>query len=197
MARRMAAPADATPKRGKVTKNHNQEPSDVALKSQLKEVRRLKLALNEIADKMRTANGAYRSAIKTAVSCGKHLDLGSKDIVRLMALMDREPEDIDRETTRMNRLAIIMALPIGTQLGLWTTEDSEQTSVASAIEQANQPEEAFDKHEADEQAGYQAFGEKSTLDDNPHETDAHRHHAWERGWKKAEMDLAALEASGV
>lgn len=196
MPRKMPAPQDATKTR-KVTKTHNQEPSDDALKSQLKEVRRLKLALNEISDKMRTANGAYRSAIKTAVSCGKHLDLGAKDITRLMDLMDREPDDIDRETTRMNRLAILMALPIGSQLGLWADDGDKPISVASAIESGKETGEDFDSYEADEQAGYKAFGEKSTLDDNPHETDAKRHHAWERGFNKAEADYAALEASGV
>lgn len=193
MARKMPAPADATPKRGRPPKTHNQEPSDAALKSQLREVRRLKLALNEVSEKMRTANGAYRSAIKTAVACGKHLDLGAKDVTRLMDLMDREPEDIDRETSRMNRLAMLMALPIGSQLGLFA--DSGE-SVADSIEKGAISEE-FDSYEADEQAGYSAFAEGEVLDDNPHESNAPRFHAWERGYNKAAADTKALEDAGA
>lgn len=193
MPRKMPAPADAPKPRGRPPKTHNQESSDTALQSQLREVRRLKLALNEAAEKMRSANGAYRSGIKVAVACGKHLDLGAKDVTRLMDLMDREPEDIDRETARMNRLAKLMNLPLGTQLGLW--EDGG--TVADAIEKdAADKSGDYDPAE-DEEAGYKAFGAKSVRDDNPHDKDAARHHAWERGFMKAEQDFLALERSGV
>jgi hypothetical protein len=194
MPRKMPAPADAPKPRGRPSKTHNQESSDAALQSQLKEVRRLKLTLDEKTAAQRTANGAYRSAIKVAVACGKHLDLAAKDVTGLMDLMDREPEDIDRETNRMNRLAILMALPIGTQLGLWSDEDDKPASVASMIEKGSAPD--YDPT-PDEEAGYLAFGKKSQRDDNPHDTDAHRHHAWERGFMKAEQDFLALERSGV
>jgi hypothetical protein len=136
MAETVAAPAADTPKRGRkaAKPGDNLVASDEALKSQLAETRKLYLAFQAKVDEQRKASGTYRSALKIAVALGKHFDLHASDVTKLMTLMDvDDPEDIDRETRRLNRLCKLAGLPIGAQLGLFD-EDGEPQSVADITE---------------------------------------------------------------
>lgn len=118
-------------RRGHPPKSENAElaQSDEALHSQLREIKLLNDDRLEKAKAASGANARYRSAIKVALKIGASIGLTSEDVVWWVGAEDRDPAEIDAETRRRNKLAELMALPIGTQLGLLDNGDSVATKV--------------------------------------------------------------------
>jgi hypothetical protein len=88
-----------------------------------------RLELEAAQTKQKTANGVYRNVLKSAKAAGVDEDC----IAWWIKERKREPEDINREIQWRNRIARIMGLPIGTQLGV-DFETGE--TVASQVDQA-------------------------------------------------------------
>lgn len=98
----------------------------------------------------------------------------------------REPEDIDNETRRRNRIAKFMNLPIGTQLGLLDDGDS----VASAIEKS------ADKPKFEDDSGYQAAFDGKMAEDNPHEDGSPAFLRWHADFERGMVDCAKQRYGG-
>lgn len=92
----------------------------------------------------------------------------------------REPEDIDNETRRRNRIAKFMNLPIGTQLGLLDDGDS----VASAIEKS------ADKPKFEDDSGYRAAFDGKSDFDNPFEDGSPAFLKWSADFQRGMLDCA-------
>lgn len=184
MATQAEAPEDAKPKKGR--KGKNAQPGDnlvatnKALASQLKEVFKLKDDLDAKTAEQRSASSRYRSGVKIAKALGKHLGVETSDIIRIVDLKARDPEEIDRETARLNRLCLLAKIPVGTTLGMFDAFDGGK-SVATAIEDgmAEQPV-----------TGGDAFIAGHILDQNPHPAGSKPHRVWERDWLHAQQVAA-------
>lgn len=118
------------------------------------------------------AMGTYRAALKEAKKAG----VPTQAISWYLAARNRDPGDIDRETRERNRIARVMALPIGTQLGLF--EDGG--TVAGAVDQAKLDEgkPAGDAYNE----GLIAGKDGKPLSANPFEIESREFDEFERGW---------------
>lgn len=121
------------------------------------------------------AMGTYRATLKEAKKAG----VPTQAISWYLAARNRDPEDIDRETRERNRIARVMALPIGTQLGLF--EDG--STVAGAVDQ-EQLAAAGEKPAGDAyNEGLLAGKDGKPLSANPFvEGQSRDFDEWERGW---------------
>lgn len=73
-----------------------------------------KLEAEKKRDEAKALDSEFRSVLKAAKSAGV-----DPDAVRWwLKARKMEPEDLEREITWQNRLALVMRLPIGTQLGI-------------------------------------------------------------------------------
>lgn len=183
--------------RGRPRKTENAEmaQSDEALQSQLREILALKKDKDEKATAHSGANARYRSAIKVAKKIGAGLGLTTEDIVWSVQAIEREPDEIDAETRRRNKLAQLMALPIGTQLGMF--EDG--TSVATRVEDAKMATGDPTMEGTEQEArigGRKSYDLGMEEKDNPYPADDARHAAWNEGRdeRKGEVAQAAGEA---
>lgn len=151
--------------------------------SQMREVRRLLKDMQDAQAIVRTKNSVYRTGLKTAHNLGEALGHTSGDITDMIKLMDTPVEEIDRHTRALNRLAVLMEFPIGTQLGMFEDPESgETTSVATAAE-----DDGFDALEAVEREGWTAQRAGWKREENPYPpgSEAEKHEAWERGWNRS------------
>lgn len=110
----------------------------------------------------------------------KRYGIDREDAQWYLAARRRDPEDIDRETRSRNRIAKLMGLPIGTQLGLF--EDG--TTVATAAENANPQNIAVDPI----QQGKDAAFEGKSRDDCPYPRRDGRRQKWLIGWDQGIED---------
>lgn len=119
-------------------------------------------------------NGFYRQLFKDAGKEG----VSAQALSWYMANRERDPAEIDRETKERNRVARVMALPIGTQLGL--LEDG--ATVAGAVDQAKiaEAEGASDlsAHDQGRQAAMQGKG----IGTNPFPEGSDEFEEFEQGW---------------
>lgn len=118
------------------------------------------------------AMGTYRATLKEAKKAG----VPTQAISWYLAARNRDPEDIDRETRERNRIARVMALPIGTQLGLF--EDG--STVAGAVDQAqlDKGKPAGDAYNE----GLLAGRDGKPLSANPFDSASDDFDEFERGW---------------
>lgn len=129
-------------------------------------------------DEMKQKQGVYRSVLKDAKQAG--VDQGA--IAWWLGARKREPDEIDRETRARNRVAQLMNLPIGTQLGLF--EDGR--TVATTIEDAQVVGDNGRAADADYFDGLEAgrAGKPLSVCKHPEETPGHDEFL--RGWKEAQ-----------
>lgn len=122
-------------------------------------------ACSQKKNALESAQGEYRAALKSAKAEG----VSTSAIVWFLGARKRDVEDIDRETVERTRIAKVMGLPIGTQLGIF----SHGVSAATAVEN-----ELFDA----EQQGKYAYKVGVGMNDNPCPPSSPDFDAWMRGW---------------
>jgi len=112
----------------------------------------------------------YRDAGKEGVS--------AQALSWYMANRDRDPAEIDKETAERNRVARVMNLPIGTQLGLL---DDGQT-VAGEIDQRKIREAQTGSDLPPYEQGKQAALDGKGIGTNPFADETDDFNAFEKGW---------------
>lgn len=139
------------------------------------------------------ANGEYRAALKAAKSDG--VDPGV--ITWYLRTKKRELQEVDFETKQRNRVALIMKLPIGAQLGLFPDGDTVARKVDSgAIEAGNGSGKAAKKTRSSAKtiAAAKLAGSKAGADGKNMEHDfedgSPEALAFEAAWKDAQNALA-------
>lgn len=130
--------------------------------------------LETAREEMRSKQSAYRAVLKDAKKAGVETD----SITWWIHARKREPGDIDRETRARNRVAKLMNLPIGTQLGLF--EDCK--TVATAIEDDQRdrgveklPDDAYNE-------GLIAGTDGKPITVNPYPLESAAFDQFEKGW---------------
>lgn len=119
-------------------------------------------------------NGFYRQLFKDAGKEG----VSAQALSWYMANRERDPAEIDRETKERNRVAKVMSLPIGTQLGLL----DDGSTVAGAVDQAKIREAETGSAEPPYDQGKQAALDGKTLSANPFAEESDDWNAFEKGW---------------
>lgn len=182
---------EATVPRGRPRKTENAElaQSDEALESQLREVRELRLDKDDKAKAASGANARYRTAIKLAIKIGGAMGLTGDDVVWLMNAQDRTPEEIDAETVRRNKLATLMKLPIGTQLGMFEGGVSVATRIEDTKMATADPTMAGTEQEA-HIGGRKSYDLGMDEADNPYKPDDPRNAAWLAGRNERKGEVA-------
>lgn len=126
------------------------------------------------------ANGFYRKQLGLAKKDGHNPD----DIIWWLNNKDRDPAEIDRETRNRTRIARIMELPIGTQLGL--LEDG--MTVATAIDN----DKAVTTAEIDQikELGFRAGKAGKPAIENPYldKEGSPEDLAWAGGWRDGQAE---------
>lgn len=170
-----AAPAEEPKRRGRPRKAP--PPTNVTDETIREHCEKCATAFGEMQtarDEVSIRTGAYRSRLKEAGKAG----VPKEAITWWLAARRREPGDIDRETRDRNRIARIMALPIGTQLGLF----DDGGTVAGAVDQ-EQLAAADGKPAGDAYIdGKLAGGDGKPLSTNPYPAESQAADEWERGW---------------
>jgi hypothetical protein len=157
--------------------------------------------LQRISDKKRqleTVRGEYRAMLKSAKANG----LEPADITWYLATKKRDVADVDREIARRNRIARLMGLPIGSQLGLLGEEfDKPGRSVADQVGR-DQIETnsalAISRRNECRQQGMRAHEKNQAKDTNPYADGSPDFLAWSSGWQEKQdaVAKAAGEALG-
>lgn len=134
-----------------------------------------------IKGRLETLQGEYRAALKLAKTDG----VSSRAISWYLAARKRDPENIDMETRERNRIARLMALPIGTQLGFL----DGQHSIADDI-----MEEAVDA----QAQGRLAHSRGVSREANPHmPIDSKDYVDWDFGWFTEQSRVASAAAADL
>lgn len=137
-----------------------------------------------------------REKLKAKKEAAKEAGVTLSDVTWFMRAKDRDVRDIDAETRRRNRLAKIMNLPLGTQLGLFEDGKSvaskiEDDKIAATAARAKIPTLA--DLQAARDAGDRAGREGKS--DNPHPEGSPLALNWEEG-RRAATIARAQEAFG-
>lgn len=145
-------------------------------------------SLEAARKEMQSANGVYRQILKDAKKAG----VTGEDIIWWIGAVERDPADIDAETKRRNRLAQVMGLPIGTQLGMF----DDGTTVATAVDQAKLPKANGGAHPVEEagltpEMGYVAGKAGKPATTNPHPKGEKSHELWHSGWERGQAENVA------
>lgn len=148
-------------------------------------LRPLQKTLRETTDARRTANSAWRTALKAAKKEGIDTDA----LTAALAYQAADPEDVTKKFTNINRYLVWLGAAVGTQLGLF----GPGLTVASAAEA-----EQFDKQPISTEAsvreartkGFDAGSDGKNLSDNPHEDGSPEFLAWGGGYRDAQAKLA-------
>lgn len=149
------------------------------------------------------ATGAYRAHIKACKAIG----IWPEDVSWFLSTKKREPEDIDAETKRRNRIAQLMKLRIGTQLGLFESGSKKQT-VATAIENdegvaergvaaatETKKRSTQESMEKAMDAGSIAGKEGHERDGNPFTDGSPEFIKWDYGWQEGNKARMTADAS--
>lgn len=129
-----------------------------------------------------------RERLAAKKEAAKDAGVTLSDVTWFLRQRDRDVRDIDAETRRRNRLAKIMGLPLGTQLGLF--EDGE--SVATKIETATKPKiPTLADLQAARVDGNVAARRGEGADKNPHPEGSGLFLAWEEGRREGTARRAA------
>lgn len=118
-----------------VTKRHESERSSNVSDETIREFcNKAAVAFGEFEKsntETKRLQGIYREVLKSAKKQG----VDQTAITWWLQNKKREPDEIDRETRNRNRVAKLMGMPIGTQLGLFEDAPPAGTTVATAVDQ--------------------------------------------------------------
>lgn len=135
------------------------------------------------------AMGTYRAALKEAKKAG----VPTQAIIWYLAARSRDPEEIDRETRERNRIAKVMALPIGHQLGLF--DDGE--TVAHKVDQDKLKAQAAGRLPDDAYSeGVLAGKDGKPITVNPYPLDSAAFDQFEKGWGEGQASIVFAAAAG-
>jgi hypothetical protein len=140
-------------------------------------IRKHVVACGEKKTALESAQGEYRASLKAAKSDG----VSQSAIAWYLRARKLNVEDIDRETRERTRIAKIMLLPIGTQLGFF--DDGQ--GVADGIG-------PIDAHAE----GRQAHRNNNERTSNPYPPESKKWHDWDAGWF-GEQKKVAERARGM
>lgn len=146
---------------------------------------------------MKEAQGRYRAGLKACKSCG----IAPDDVTWYIKTKKRDVADVDSETRSRNRIAQLMGLPLGGQLGLFddgstvaakvdAQQIAEKSAGALGIVSIGDLADAENAGEAASQAG-----KFST--DNPHEDGSPLGIRWKQGWLKDQEAKAQKMGAGA
>jgi hypothetical protein len=139
----------------------------------------LKKATDEAAVyrvKVNAARGKYRKVHREASDAG----CDTAGIRWYVENRGRSPEEIDAETRSRNRVARLMGLPIGTQLGMFHDGETIASKVDGDI--------LAEGHDA--QAEGRTAGEAGrAADTNPYDRNSRNGIRWMQGWDDAQFEL--------
>lgn len=150
------------------------------------------IEFQKLQGKARAASSKFRAILKDAKKAGIDPD----DILWYRDTRGRDPAEIDAETRRRNRLARVMRLPIGTQLGIF--EDGE-TVARKASRDAGDGATAADRTQLQKEAhtaGREAGRAGKNRTDNPWPLKSAAFTEWDSGWCEGQAETAA-ELGGV
>lgn len=145
----------------------------------------------------KSANGTYRSILKDAKNNGVDQD----SIAWYIRQLKREPDDIDRETRNRNRIARVMGLPIGTQLGLF----GDGTTVATVVDETKIADQQPAGESAAERAlsiakdlgphaaGYLAGKNGAPWDTCPFAGATAERDTWVKGWEDGQFNRTSTD----
>jgi ribosome modulation factor len=191
MARKLRAPRasnDATPPAAKAKgAAPSSNVSDATIIEFTNKAIKAHSEFEEKRGEAKKAQASYRAVLKDAKKAGVDQD----SIVWLINARKREPEDIDRETRNRNRIAKLMALPIGTQLGLL----DDGSTVATAVDNEKQAAPVADVAGQAYSDGYEAGRVAKPHSDCPHAEETPLHTRWMDGWAKAQSDIVLGNAA--
>lgn len=157
-----------------------------------------KAVVDRIAAELKTANADYRNSLKTSKKLGVDPDM----ITWYLAHKGLDPADIDRQTAQRSRIARLMGLPLGTQLGLWAdgttvatlVDDDKMAAEKHAGRGILSPAELADAEDAGEFASIE--GKPSTA--TPYEEGSPMGIRWHAGWLKDQTKKAhAMGSNGA
>jgi len=153
-------------------------------------IRPLLKTVEETTDAHRTANSAYRTALKAAKKEGIDTDA----LTAALGWQKSDPEDVTKKFTNINTYLMWLGVPVGTQLGLF----AEGLTVASAAEAEHFAKAEGDKRPISTEAsirgakakGFDAGTDGKNLDTNPHDEGSPEAHAWASGWREGQAKIA-------
>ena len=163
-----------------------------------------KLAAEKKRDEAKTLDSEFRTVLKSAKEAGIDPD----SIRWWLKARKQEPEDLDREIAWQNRMARVMGLPIGTQLGI-DLETGE--TIASQVDQAQlgrkrrtrgkgKPKNGQAEGEADPRAayilGYDAGKAGSSAKDAGRDITGEAAVEFQKGWQQGMKDAAREHGPG-
>ena len=142
--------------------------------------------VNNCQDDIDAATGRKRAALKRYKAEGVNIDM----VREALKLRKRDPADVSKDFRDLNRMLVLMELPVGTQLGLF-----EGVTVATAIENrqraAAKPISTSDTIAAASEAGMKAGVAAKNRTDNPHEDGSPEFLAWDANWIAGQRQHAA------
>lgn len=147
------------------THNMSAEEKDARRKELLEHLIANDNDLSAAAAKVKGVMGSRKALLKDL----QKFDVSRDDALWYLSSRKRDVEEIDRETRARNRIAKLMQLPIGAQLGMFDDGDS----VAKVIDSADP-----------EQMGYDAALAGKTSDDNPHDDGSPAFLKWNVGFNR-------------
>ncbi len=142
-----------------------------------------KKEIDRLTAERSSANGRLRGVYKKAKKAG----LLNGEIQWYVNNQHRDPEDITREFAGINRIAKIMELPVGTQLGLF--QDGETVAGKVDKKKADTASSYIAKLQAAEDAGYRAGRGGKAKDTNPHNLDSPPFVRWNVGWGRGQAEV--------
>ena len=138
----------------------------------------------EIANHARAAaNSAYRTQLKAAKKAGINIDA----LTKALALQKREPDDVTKEFTDLNRYLAWLGIPVGTQLGLF---DETRTVATAAEDFAKRPISTEASIAKAKTEGFDAGHEAKNKAENPYEEGSPEALAWDAEWDRAQEKRA-------
>lgn len=154
----------------------------------------------------KSAQATYRNELKTCKQAG----IDPSDVTFYIATKAREPEDVQREVQRRNRILRVMRYPLGHQLGLFDdgksvarTVEDETIAETKAEEAATTKRKRVSAEMLDKAAesGFEGGKLGIARDSNPHEEGSPEWIKWDWGWvggSKApkDADAAAFADTG-
>jgi hypothetical protein len=153
-------------------------PTDDLIRNYARRALDKKRALQEKTDEASVASGEYRSVLKAA----KKVGINQGQLARVVADLDRDPEDVKKEEQDYLRIAQLMSMPV-TQMDLFPEDaPSPQTSEADDERQVLWSARS---------AGYKSGLSGHDIDaSSPHTTGTEEWVKFREGWHGGQAHLA-------
>lgn len=158
---------------------------EAVFKKHMDYIRPARSASEKATDEAKKANGVYRATLKAAQKDGVDI----KILLEVLAMQRLDPADATRNVATFNTYALWLSVPIGTQLGLGLDGRSIATQIEDRLraDGVDVPEKQQTMTEIGA-AGWEAFGNGLTPNDNPYSTATVEGQRWLNDFRRAEQD---------